>query len=292
MRHPLRRIRTARPTAPTSLADEPSARTSRRLGRPSARVAGVTAGVVSLALVTGSAHAWVGDQRARESAQAALDARAGIMQAAVDRDGGRTALPASRSRAVMSTERLAVPFGTITKRTTTLLRGTTKVVQQGRNGVLLRRWQHQWVDGHDVERTLVSERVLREPVDRIVHIGTRVPPSPTPSRTRETLAAGSTTTLSQPTRTSSSTGWPKVAGAEGLNWTALAKCESSGNPTAVNWSGPYYGLYQFLASTWRSVGGSGLPHQASAGEQTYRAKLLYARSGAGQWPTCGRLLFT
>ena len=79
--------------------------------------------------------------------------------------------------------------------------------------------------------------------------------------------------------------------ADGLNWSALAGCESGGNPQAVNTAGPYYGLYQFLESTWRSVGGTGIPTQNSASEQTYRAQILYNRSGAGQWPVCGRLLF-
>ena len=77
----------------------------------------------------------------------------------------------------------------------------------------------------------------------------------------------------------------------GLNWSALANCESSGNPRAVNPAG-YYGLYQFTPSTWRSVGGSGLPSSASAGEQTVRAQILYRRSGSGPWPVCGRRLFS
>ncbi|QSF59592.1 transglycosylase family protein [Nocardioides sp. zg-1228] len=80
-----------------------------------------------------------------------------------------------------------------------------------------------------------------------------------------------------------------VAGADGLNWAALASCESGGNPRAVNPAG-YYGLYQFDLGTWRSVGGSGLPTSASPGEQTYRAKLLYKQRGRSPWPTCGRLL--
>jgi len=74
-----------------------------------------------------------------------------------------------------------------------------------------------------------------------------------------------------------------------LNWRALARCESSGNPRAVNPAG-YYGLYQFDLGTWRSVGGSGVPTAASAGEQTYRAKLLYKQRGRSPWPNCGRLL--
>ena len=31
---------------------------------------------------------------------------------------------------------------------------------------------------------------------------------------------------------------------------------------------------------------------ASADEQTARAKMLYNRSGAGQWPHCGKNLFS
>jgi hypothetical protein len=33
----------------------------------------------------------------------------------------------------------------------------------------------------------------------------------------------------------------------------VARCESSLNPCAVNASGPYYGLYQYLKSTWTST---------------------------------------
>jgi hypothetical protein len=33
----------------------------------------------------------------------------------------------------------------------------------------------------------------------------------------------------------------------------VARCESTLNPCAVNDDGPYYGLYQFLKSTWRST---------------------------------------
>ena len=77
-----------------------------------------------------------------------------------------------------------------------------------------------------------------------------------------------------------------------LNWRALARCESGGNPRAVNPSGRYFGLYQFDLRTWRSVGGSGYPHRATAAEQTRRAQMLYADRGARPWPTCGKLLFT
>jgi peptidoglycan hydrolase-like protein with peptidoglycan-binding domain len=77
----------------------------------------------------------------------------------------------------------------------------------------------------------------------------------------------------------------------GLNWHALAMCESSGNPRAVNPAG-YYGLYQFSPSTWRSVGGRGLPSHASSREQTARAQTLFRRAGSSPWPHCGSRLFS
>lgn len=80
-----------------------------------------------------------------------------------------------------------------------------------------------------------------------------------------------------------------VPGTAQLNWSGLARCESGGNPRAVNPAG-YYGLYQFSVPTWGSVGGSGLPSGASASEQTYRAKLLFNRQGRSPWPNCGRYL--
>ena len=72
-------------------------------------------------------------------------------------------------------------------------------------------------------------------------------------------------------------------------WRKVAQCESGGNPRAVNPAG-YYGLFQFDKQTWRSVGGSGNPANASAAEQLMRAKRLYAQRGAQPWPVCGRYL--
>ncbi|WP_304453499.1 transglycosylase family protein [Nocardiopsis sp. YSL2] len=92
------------------------------------------------------------------------------------------------------------------------------------------------------------------------------------------------------------TGTPPVGGgdAAGLNWPALAQCESGGDPTAVNSAGGYYGLYQFSTTTWQSVGGTGLPSEASSEEQTQRAQQLYNAVGGNwqsQWPHCGVHLF-
>ena len=70
----------------------------------------------------------------------------------------------------------------------------------------------------------------------------------------------------------------------GMDWNRLAMLESGGNPSANTGNG-YYGLYQFDLQTWRSVGGKGLPSDASAEEQTMRAQKLYEQRGTSPWPS-------
>lgn len=72
-------------------------------------------------------------------------------------------------------------------------------------------------------------------------------------------------------------------------WDKLAQLESGGNWNTNTGNG-YYGGLQFSLPTWRAVGGSGLPSDASKEEQIMRAKILQARSGWGQWPACARQL--
>lgn len=144
---------------------------------------------------------------------------------------------------------------TRTRAVTSLAPGVRRVADTGRDGIREIRVRAEVRNGRVVDRD-VHKRWDRRPQPRVVLVGTR-------QRT--------------------------VAGTGHLNWGALARCESGGNPRAVNPAG-YYGLYQFSVPTWRGVGGSGLPHQASSGEQTYRAQRLYAAQGRSPWPHCGRYL--
>ena len=72
-----------------------------------------------------------------------------------------------------------------------------------------------------------------------------------------------------------------------VNWDAIAKCESGGN-WAINTGNGYYGGLQFSPATWRSNGGTGMPHQASREEQIRIAENVLRTQGIGAWPTCGR----
>ncbi len=158
-------------------------------------------------------------------------------------------------------EERPIKFDTVKRKSNDLYRGTTKIVKQGKVGIEVRTFRETYLDGKLDSRQLVSTRVTEKPVTEVLLVGTKKMPDNAPA-------------------------------ADGLNWAALANCESGGNPQAYNSAGPFYGLYQFMESTWHAVGGVGVPTDASSSEQTYRAQILYNRSGAGQWPVCGHYLFS
>jgi hypothetical protein len=115
----------------------------------------------------------------------------------------------------------------------------------------------------------------------------RVPAYPAPVATRQPVTSIGTNAAPSPPARSSVASRASRSRSTGPNWTALAECESSGNPRAVSPGGLYRGLYQFDLQTWRSVGGVGDPASASPDEQTLRASLLFAARGRQPWPVCG-----
>ena len=144
----------------------------------------------------------------------------------------------------------------------TLYVGSTHTVARGVDGVLTSVYAVTYLNGQPADRVLTGQVMTTQPKNAVVAYGTKPRPvAPTP-----TLAP------------------------DGLNWAALANCESGGNPRSVSANGKYRGMYQFSLSTWHGVGGSGDPIDASPAEQTYRAQILYRSSGRSAWPICGRYL--
>ena len=150
-----------------------------------------------------------------------------------------------------------------------LARGKERLVSTGSPGASTQVWALTYKDGKLFSRVLLSATVTTAPRPRVVAYGTFVP-KPTPKPVVTTTSVG---------------GYPTFGG---LNWHALAHCESGNDQHSHD--GPYHGLYQFLLDTWQSVGGSGDPADASIYEQTHRAWLLYQREGRHPWPVCGKYL--
>jgi LysM repeat protein len=80
-----------------------------------------------------------------------------------------------------------------------------------------------------------------------------------------------------------------IVSTSGSVWDRLAQCESGGN-WAINTGNGFYGGLQFTLSSWRAVGGTGYPNNASRTEQIARAEMLKARQGWGAWPACSAKL--
>jgi uncharacterized protein YabE (DUF348 family) len=178
-----------------------------------------------------------------------------------------------------------IAFESVERETDDLYVGQSRVVQEGADGVSTSTFTNQIVDGVVVSTKLLRTEVT-DAVAEITEVGTAErpvapPPAPAPS-SGGSSGSGSGSGSSEPDPPASTVG--------GDVWAALAQCESGGNPTIVSSNGLYHGLYQFSVGTWQSVGGSGLPSQASPAEQTQRAQALQARSGWGQWPHCSSVL--
>lgn len=180
-----------------------------------------------------------------------------VPQSAFPRDGQTvTVLRVTGSREVREE---IIPFEVRRTADPTLFKGVEVVEQTGRPGLRRVTYYLRTVNGVRQKPRRETSEVVRQPRTQLVQVGTRPHPDS-----------------------------PK--GADGLNWHGLAACESGGRAHAVDPSGTYGGLYQFDTHTWHSLGGSGRPQDATAEEQTFRAKKLYVSRGSTPWPHCGARL--
>ncbi|MFI7220718.1 transglycosylase family protein [Micromonospora maritima] len=78
--------------------------------------------------------------------------------------------------------------------------------------------------------------------------------------------------------------------ASGIDWDAVARCESGGN-WHINTGNGYYGGLQFSRGTWNGYGGrryAARADLASRSEQIAVAERVLDGQGIGAWPVCGR----
>ncbi|MFE0511757.1 ubiquitin-like domain-containing protein [Streptomyces sp. NPDC058964] len=153
----------------------------------------------------------------------------------------------------------SIPFDVMRTQDPSLFEGTEVVERAGEPGLRRIAYFVRTVNGVRQRPRREGAEVVREPRAQVVKVGTKPHP-------------------------------PSVHGVDHLDWHGLAACESGGRAHAVDPSGTYGGLYQFDNRTWHSLGGSGRPQDASAEEQTFRAKKLYLRQGPSPWPHCGARL--
>lgn len=161
-------------------------------------------------------------------------------------------------------EEIVIPHTVVREPSTEVWRGTTTVVQEGRDGVRYDRYRVVQVDGVQTERVLVSQQVAVEPEPRIVLVGAHVD-------------------------------WDSLARCEsGGNW----QMDAHGHLDPYS-DARYYGGLQFNHRSWRAAGGlqyAYWPHEATREQQVATAERLFelrrnwGLDPWGGWPACSRRL--
>jgi len=111
---------------------------------------------------------------------------------------------------------------------------------------------------------------------------TAAPATPAPATPAPTVSA-------DPAAPPAQAASPAPASAGGVNWSAIAACESGGNWSISTGNG-FYGGLQFTEQTWLGYGGgqyASSANLATPGQQIAVAQRVLAGQGIGAWPVCG-----
>ena len=156
------------------------------------------------------------------------------------------------------TVREGVPFAVIKHYSSSMYTDQTNVTTYGREGSANVTYDAVYVDGKISHRVVVRRDVFVQPKTQVETVGTKHRPV------------------------------PKVS-SNGLNWDAVAQCESGGN-WHINTGNGFYGGLQFDYGTWLSNGGGAYAPRADLAtreEQIAVATRLYNARGSSPWPVCG-----
>lgn len=178
-------------------------------------------------------------------------------------DGLAIAVTRVELRTTTKTETVAQPAAKSVN-DAALAAGSKKVVQEGHPGSVEITYQTRVVNGKAGEPTEVSRKTVTDAVATITHVGTKSAAS---------SAASST---------------PAVKSANGVNWDAIAQCES-GQRWNINTGNGYYGGLQFDIGTWLGNGGGKYAPRAdlaTKAQQIEIANVVYSHRGLKPWG-CG-----
>jgi uncharacterized protein YabE (DUF348 family) len=211
--------------------------------------------------------ATVGDLLAQLGIKVNAGDRLSLKPTAVLRNGQKVVLQRVVSKQI--TEQESIDFPTTKQQDSSMYNDESTVVRDGQPGRASVRYSVVYVDGKLVGKTRVSSTTLTAPVPKIEKVGTKSRPAPPPP--------------------SGGGGQAPPANTSGLNWDAVAACESGGN-WHINTGNGFYGGLQFDYGTWQSNGGGAYAERAdlaSREQQIAIANRIYAARGSSPWPVCG-----
>jgi resuscitation-promoting factor RpfB len=158
--------------------------------------------------------------------------------------------------------REALSYPVVRHNDASMYQGTTHVITAGVQGAVNVTYDVVYIDGKRSARKVVHRHVVSMPRAQVEKVGTKARP----------VAPA-----------------PPAASSGGLNWDAVAACESGGN-WHINTGNGFYGGLQFDSGTWLSNGGGAYASRAdlaSREQQIAVATRLYNARGSSPWPVCG-----
>ncbi|MDT4893446.1 MAG: resuscitation-promoting factor RpfB [Pseudonocardiales bacterium] len=165
------------------------------------------------------------------------------------------------------TARESLAFSVSRQNDASMYQGDSQVVTYGASGSAQVTYDETFTNGKLTGKHEVTRKLLAAPTTQVEKVGTKArPAAPAPAPAPAPAA---------------STG--------GLNWDAVAACESGGN-WHINTGNGFYGGLQFDSGTWLSNGGGAYASRAdlaSREQQIAVANRLYAARGSSPWPVCG-----
>jgi uncharacterized protein YabE (DUF348 family) len=169
-----------------------------------------------------------------------------------------TTIRVLRIRTHTVTRHETVSYSVIKRYDSSMYSDQTKVLTPGKAGSVLVTYRVVNINGSWDHRSVLSRRVLVQPSAQVERVGTKQRPLLN----------------------------------NGLNWDAVAQCESGGN-WQINTGNGFYGGLQFDYSTWLSNGGGAYASRADLAtreQQIAVATRLYNSRGSSPWPVCGAYL--
>ncbi|HLS04010.1 MAG TPA: ubiquitin-like domain-containing protein [Actinomycetales bacterium] len=148
------------------------------------------------------------------------------------------------------TETTTLPFETVEVENDELMKGTKRTVTKGKTGSRVVTYKSIMVDGEEVDREILTEAVVSDPVDEVVHIGTKPEPEIPEAEPAPEVKPGSNRELGREMAADRGWGDDQFRCLDNL-WTR----ESNWRHTAANSSSGAYGIPQALpGSKMGSVG--------------------------------------
>jgi uncharacterized protein YabE (DUF348 family) len=167
-----------------------------------------------------------------------------------------------RVEMVRRTKTVSVGYPVQKRYTSAMYAGHTKVLTAGTPGKARVTYEVLYIDGKQAAHKQLARVVLVQPKRQVEKVGTKQRPA------------------------------VRVSSSGGLDWDAVANCESGGN-WHINTGNGFYGGLQFDYGTWLSNGGGAYAQRAdlaTKSEQIAIATKVYDARGSSPWPVCGQYL--